>query len=213
MRVHAAVIAGARSSAQLLTNTASHARRISRSPIVTLSPNGRASSYSNYAPAAHAASSASAECADAFVHEPTEVPDAGVVAEACAGSCKEQPRPVPATMGKDTVLQVGQDAPLLPHSSSSSSSSSVVASAAADKKEQTGNAKETWWECDYCSRAFTSLEEASIHEPKCSRNPQVKQRRDAEKKKEMAQYGELRRLLSPGHVCRSLLSYSRSLLS
>ena len=203
--VHAAAIAGARSGAHLLTNTASHAHRISSSPIVTLSPNGRASSYScNHPPSAHAASSASAECADAFVQEPTEVPgadDSHVVAEACAGSCKEQPDSVPDTMGQETELQVGRD------STSSSSFSSVTASAAADKKEQTENEKETWWECDYCSRAFTSLEVASTHELKCSRNPQVKQRREAEQKQEKAQYGELRRLLSPGHVCRSLLSF------
>jgi hypothetical protein len=207
--VLAAAIAGARSSAQLLTNTAAHARRISSSPIVTLSPNGRASSYSSnqppvthHPPVTHAASSASAECADAFVHEPTEVPAAGdseAVAEACAGSYKEHPDSVPDKMGQETVLQVGQD------------SSSSVASAAADKKEQTGNEKETWWECDYCSRAFTSLEVASTHELKCWRNPQVKLLREAEKQIEKAQFGELRRLLSPGHVCRSLLSYSRSL--
>ena len=199
-------IAGARSSVQLLTNTAFHARRISSSPIVTLSPNGRASSYSsNHPPVTHDASCASAECADAFVHEPTEVPAAGdseLVAEACAGSCKEQPGSVPDKMGQETVLQVGQE----------SSSSSSVASAATDRNEQTGNEKETWWECDYCSRAFTSLEVASTHELKCSRNPQVKLRREAEKQIEKAQFGELSRLLSPGHVCRSLLSYSRSFL-
>ena len=42
-----------------------------------------------------------------------------------------------------------------------------------------GAEKETWWECDYCSRAFVSLDVASAHELKCSRNPEVQQRLEA----------------------------------
>ncbi len=42
-----------------------------------------------------------------------------------------------------------------------------------------GADKETWWECDYCSRAFASLDVASAHELKCSRNPEVRQQCEA----------------------------------
>ena len=41
---------------------------------------------------------------------------------------------------------------------------SETAPGAADKVE-------TWWECDFCSRAFESLALASTHEERCARNP------------------------------------------
>ena len=41
---------------------------------------------------------------------------------------------------------------------------SETASGAAEKVE-------TWWECDFCSRAFETLALASTHEERCARNP------------------------------------------
>ncbi|KAJ1479648.1 hypothetical protein T484DRAFT_1902481 [Baffinella frigidus] len=38
-----------------------------------------------------------------------------------------------------------------------------------------GQGDETWWECDFCSRAFENLEEANQHEDRCLANPASRQ--------------------------------------
>ena len=62
---------------------------------------------------------------------------------------------------------------------------------------------DTWWECDYCSRAFGSLDVASAHELVCVRNPANKKSRSLQRNSNarVAESPELQRLVSPGHLC------------
>jgi hypothetical protein len=48
----------------------------------------------------------------------------------------------------------------------------VAAAAEAEHEDGAGGEQtETWWECDFCSRAFAALSEASEHEARCLENP------------------------------------------
>ena len=61
---------------------------------------------------------------------------------------------------------------------------------ASNEEESSDKEVDTWWECDFCARAFASLELASAHEATCVNKPHGND-----------SHVEVEQLFSPGHQC------------
>jgi hypothetical protein len=158
--------------------------RISGSPIVTLSPNGRVSRKQD-AGATHSAAHAVgvrglltpmpdlaslnselSEQEDATSSETkTALAEAAVVEEEEASLPHEHDERSLATTAarrQDKTAAPDQAPDEAPEGCSEQSESCV--------RSHSDKEVDTWWECDYCSRAFASLDEASEHEESCCAN-------------------------------------------
>ena len=113
------------------------ANRISGSPVVTLSPNGKVSRVQDTS-ASHTA-----------VH---------------AVGVRGLLSPVPALDSFDYDAKSGENANEAGGSGDAAAATACEAPAEAADTEIDDKQPDTWWECDYCSRAFASLDLASAHE-------------------------------------------------
>ena len=182
--------------------------RISGSPVVTLSPNGRASRSASDLGAGVVQIDESAWApAPAFPELQQEAAEKEVE-NARNEEVKANDDPSHLQYAAEShddcsksQADVVQEQPTAVRDTNTASEEEVSSGSDAGTQD-----KETWWECDYCSRAFASLDLASAHEVSCARNPAAKGSR---KDTLQLDQPELRRLLSPGHLCSPILEASR----